>query len=226
MKRLLLASVLTLGGALPSFASSIAITLTVPPELIGKTLDPWAGAVVLGYELNGIVLNGQSLSLDLKFGNDIVARVAGFGGFYSILFIQTNADTFPGLAGDAEPVCDYTATHCYTLENNNPPIDRASGFRIATDGTPLGSAVATPTYMDIDGSLSLGLFPGYDRADMSGVHYELRLPTTGYQITGGSLRLVGVSQFGTAAQLPDPASALLLFGMGLTGIIAVRRRLR
>src|SRR5215203_3455185 len=131
MKRHLLALLLILGGALPSFASSIPLKLTVPVEQIGGTLNPSA-ALVLGYELNGITLNGQSLSLDLTFGDDIRARVLG-GGFYSILFIQTNAGTFPGLAGDAAPLCDYTGTHCYAADNGNPPIARASGFQIAPD---------------------------------------------------------------------------------------------
>ena len=224
MKRHLLAASLTLSIALlPSVAVAIPVKIDVAPDLLDRPLVP--GWIELPYALSRINLNGQSISLDFTFADDVLARIIG-GGFVAILNIQTDAEGFPGLAGDATPVCHpLDPTHCYADDNGNPPFERASGYLLSRYGTPLEAAKATPTYMD-PGILGLGFYSYLWNFDMSGLHYDVVLPTTGYEITGGSLRVGGVDRFGTTAQLPDTGSTVILLGLALSGLAGVRKRLR
>jgi hypothetical protein len=74
---------------------------------------------------------------------------------------------------------------------------------------------------------AVGLFPQIRNFDMSGVHYDLSLPSTGFVVTGGMIRLASNSptsriRLGTAAQLPEPSTILLLSG-GLAALVSRKR---
>jgi hypothetical protein len=180
------------------------ISLAVDPKLAG-------GPTVQGFfeidfffgdQLDGIILSGQSLSLDFVFADDILARVLrlGEGGvdFGILLALETNAGTSAGLPGDD-----------------------STGFLIAPDGTPLHAPLDREWVGLLDVPV-VGLFPQLlGSFEMAGVHYDLTLPSTGFGVTGGRIRLTshnpwGTIQFGTVAQLPEP-STLLLIIVGLAG---------
>jgi hypothetical protein len=115
-------------------------------------------------DLNGTILNGQSLSLDAVLGNDVLARVfALFPNQFGILLdIQTTAHGNPGFAGVT------------------------TGFIRDGSGTQLSSTMIAGRAMGDDGTTSMGLvsftradFGGAQVFDMSGVHFDTSLPTTG-----------------------------------------------
>jgi hypothetical protein len=213
-----LAAVVLLFLVTTGSASAAPITLAVEPSIVNR--PPVVGFFefdfFFGDQLDGLDLDGQSISLDFVFSDEIIARIlhAGAGlGFDALLVLETNAGTFPGFFGDA-----------------------STGFLLGPNGTPL-HAPLDPEWVgrvtSSDGSLGIGLFPQLDNFDMSGVHYDLTLPTGGYVVTGGFIRLASNQenesiQFGTVAQLPEP-STLMLLGAALVctgGGIKARSLLR
>ena len=184
--------------------SASPITLEVNPSIVNQppTVGFFEFDFFFGDQLNGIRLNGQSVSVDFVFANDILARVLNAEGalsFDALLDLSTNAGTFPGFFGS-----DSTG---FLLDPGGMPM------HAPLDSEWVGRAASS------DGSLIVGLFPQVHNFDMSGVHYDLTLPSTGYVVTGGHIRLASNRtwesiQFGTAAQLPEP-STLTLFAASL-----------
>lgn len=201
-------AVITMFGVAPSDASATTILLTVPSSLVDQppTPGPFHVDFLFGDELDGIVLSGQSLSLDLIFADGILARILGDAdelAFSPSLGIQTDAGTFPGFAGAG-----------------------STGFLLAPDGSPLHDPLPPGLVgqtASSSGQFSVGLFPQIRNFDMSGIHFDVTLPSTGHKVTGGRLRLTNNSRdlradFGTVAQLPDTAPhfwliSLVLFSM-------------
>jgi len=189
-----------------SSGSAAATTVTFPVGAghIGTQLTGDIDLFSSG--LNGVSLNQQSLSLDLLFAGDILARMT-FGDISVGLTIHTNSAGSPGFPGTT------------------------TGFLLAPDGSPLHSPLTAGGAAASDGSFSVGLV---DLAsllsgvvDIGGVHFDTILPDNGSGITGARLRFSvnpGISQvtFGTAAQLPEPAIAVLLGISGLM-LLAVAR---
>jgi hypothetical protein len=184
------------------------LQFTVPLADIGPTFQ--SGNITLfSSELDGTVLAGQSLSLDLVLANTDLARLflSNPGLFGIAMTIQTNAGTFPGFVG---------TTVGYLLDPN-------------------GNAMGQPQFAgraDIsDGSTSFGLvsftsanLDGNDVVDISGVHFDTTLPNSGFVITNAELVFTldaptdgNRFEFGTAQQLPEPGTLLLL----ALGIFAV-----
>jgi hypothetical protein len=189
-------AVLVVAAALEETASATPMTLNVDRSVIGATPTeaPFLFTFNLGDQLDGLTLNGQTIRLDFLFSDNILARVRGgpVGGFgvATSLTLQTNAGTFPGSLGEA-----------------------TTGFFIGGDGNPLHRPLGRDRVgsgAGANGTMFVGLVPGIRNFDMSGVHYDIDLPATGYQVTGGSLSLfsAGTSdgttiRFERAHQLPE-----------------------
>jgi hypothetical protein len=200
--------------------------LTVPASaVLGDTLqftvDPAnTGIVYQGGEfdlsssgLNGTVLSGQSLSLQLALSNDVLARlfVSDPTAFGVELIIETNAPSDPGFAGTT------------------------TGSLLDASGNQLGATQVAGRAEATDGSFTIGLesftstdFGATGVVDISGAEFDTSLPDTGFDITGATLRFSLNSaadgiEFGTAQQLPEGASSLTLTLEALLGLAAAVR---
>jgi hypothetical protein len=193
--------VLVLVSFLTRPAAATAITFTVPPDKIGTTLS--GGPVDLfSTGLNGTVLSGQSLSLDLVFQPGMLARVSMVNPstLGVNLTVFTNAAGSPGFAGAA-----------------------TTGYLLDAGGNPFG-ATQTAGRSATDGSFNVGLVTFTNpsmTADISGAHFDLVMPNTLFTVTNAQLRfnLTGQNNmlFGTVQQLPETSSMVLL-GIGLVVI--------
>jgi hypothetical protein len=106
-----------------SFAAAVAsaspITLTVDPEVVnrGWTKGPFELNFSFGQQLHGVRLEGQTISHDFVFADNILARMLGATGGYAfdaLLHLQTDADSWIGYFGAA-----------------------STGFLLDADGAPL-----------------------------------------------------------------------------------------
>jgi len=77
------------------------VQFTVAPANIGTPIQGPVDFDLFSSGLNGTVLAGQSLSLDLVLDNDVLARLflVDPGTFAIGLNLHTNAGIFPGFAG-------------------------------------------------------------------------------------------------------------------------------
>ena len=213
-KQLLLAAAILVvhSGALK--ATSIPINLG-PPRV-----TPFFST--LFNELNGISLNGQSLSLNFVFTENFI-RLLPPGGFpqtgedFDIaLILDTNANGLPGFAS-------------------------GSGFIFDQAGNPLQPAERLGSAASSEGAIVLGLFPLRDGAqpdaDFSGFHVNITLPDNpGFEITDEHLRLLGghiygfpsnEGQFGIGPHIADNGSTLALFAFALLALSAtIKLRVR
>jgi len=164
--------------------------------------------------LNGTSLDGQSLPLDFIFSADEFVRVFTITTSYAVLVtLQTNGSGVVGF-----------------LHGTGHLLDQY-GHGLCTPQT-LGSASSS------DASMAAGLFPLFSGEfthpfDHYGVHYALELPVNSpISITGGEVRLYtydGNGPFGIGPGLPidivpDTGGTLFFLGIGLMGLMAVRRR--
>jgi hypothetical protein len=186
------------------------LQFTVPQSDIGMPIYGPDFVDMSSSGLNGTVLSGQTLSLDLVLSNNVLARLdfndAQFG---VLLLIETNAMTFPGFAGTT------------------------TGYFLDPSGNQLGATEVAGSGGCSCGELSVGLNgfsgPPILQADTSGVHFDITLPNSGYVVTNAELLYSpgGIDdsvQFGTVQQLPEPSSMMLtLIGAGLIAKIARRR---
>lgn len=179
--------------ALPAIGSCDTVQFTVDPANIGAVSQ--GGSVDLfSSGLNGTVLAGQSLSLDLVLSNEVLARLfLSDPQAISIgLNVYTNAGTFPGFAGPT------------------------TGYLLDPNGHQFGASQSAGTDDGSNGSFGMGLvsfttnkLAGAHVIDISGVHFDSIFPTTGFVVTDAQLRFSLNSQydgveFGTAQQLPEP----------------------
>ena len=202
MKRLFLLALLLL---LPLSAHAATITFTVNPGDIGVKKVGSFG--VFSGDLNGTTLAGQTLSLDLVFGGDVLARFYEPFPLHVSLTVFTNAGGFPGFSGAA-----------------------TSGYLLNPDGTQKTAEQLAGRSMS-EGSFSSGLIDALNQreaTDIKGAHMNLVLPNTGFTVTNARL-LFSMSAnpsesmvFGTPAQIPEP-STLLLLALGVPLILLFNR---
>jgi hypothetical protein len=202
---------LVLLAALATGAAATTVQFSVDSALIGK---PLAGDVNLfSPGLDGLGLQGQTLSLDLVLSDKVLARLLlGSPTQLGVLFVvHTTAGTFPGFSGPT------------------------TGYLLDPSGAQLHAPMDAGRGQGSDGTFSAGLVSftaallGSSPVDISGVHFDITFPNTGYLVTDAQLRfsLPGENAvtFGTSAQLPEP-SALLLLLIGLVGTWSLARHLR
>ena len=190
-------------------AGPVAATTVTFPVGAGQVGTPLTGDIDLfSSGLNGETLTKQSLSLDLVFSQDLLARMT-FGDISVGLTIHTNTAGSPGFAGTT------------------------TGFLLAADGSALHAPLTAGGASGSDGSFSIGLVDLSSLlsgvVDIRGVHFDTILPDNGSAITGARLRFSvnpGIAQvtFGTAAQLPEPGTVVLLGIAGAMGVAVVRWR--
>jgi hypothetical protein len=203
---------------LTGVAHATLVTFTVDPALIGPPIST-IFYDVFSTGLNGTPLNGQHLSLDLVYADDVLARVQGSSRTGMLLVLSTNApfhcQEFPGFG---------------TLCGNYPgfPVTQTqTGYMLAPDGGPLQAPVAEGGAMSNDGDLAVGIdrpIPG-GNYETSGLHLDFGLPDSDSEVTGAKLRLVtdGTVQFGTAAQLSDGDSLIPIASCVMLGALFIAR---
>jgi len=209
-KKLLLAAAILVAHAGALNATSIPINL-------GPTgVTPFFGTSF--NELNGVSLNGQSLSLNFVFTDNFV-RLLPPGSFRQTgedfgiaLILDTNANGLPGFAS-------------------------GSGFIFDQAGNPLQPAERLGSAASSEGEIVLGLFPLSDGAppetNFSGFHVNIMLPDNpGFEITDEHLELLGGhihgfpsdrGQFGIGPHIADNGSTLALFAFALLTLSATSK---
>jgi hypothetical protein len=210
MKKLLLAAAILVVHTGALNATSIPINL-------GPTrVTPFFGTSF--NELNGVSLNGQSLSLNFVFTDNFV-RLLPPGSFphtgqdFDIaLILDTNANRLPGFAS-------------------------GSGFIFDQAGNPLQPAERLGSAASSGGAIVLGLFPLSDGAspdaNFSGFHVNITLPDNpGFKIIDEHLELWGghihgfpsdEGQFGIGPHIADNGSTLALFAFALLAVSATSK---
>lgn len=172
--------------AWPVIGRCDSVQFTVDPANIGTS---YKGGVVdlFSSGLNGAVLSGQSLSLDLVLSNEVLARLSvSYPSFGILLNVHTNAGTFPGFAGPT------------------------TGFLLDPNGNKLGDTQVAGRAEGSDGTFVMGL-DLISGGDISGVHFDTVFPDTGFVVTNAQLRFSLNSPnngliFGTAQQLPESSN--------------------
>lgn len=192
----------------------VTLPVTIDPSTLGVSYQGPAGVAFEVPGLDGTVLSGQSLSLDVMLPASILGRLSlsdptalGVG-----LGILTNANTFPGFAGPT------------------------TGFLLDASGNPFGSTQEAGRADGDNGAVIVGLV-SFTQADLGdrhgveirGVHFDTSLPNTGFLVTNTVLGFWVNSpydrlEFGTAAQLPEPPSLwFALAGIFPSAVQAWRR---
>jgi hypothetical protein len=202
--------------ASPAIGWCDTVQFTVEPVNIG-TLIQAPSVDLFASGLNGTALTGQSLSLDLVFSNDVLARLflSDPTAFGIELIVNTNAGTFPGFAGPT------------------------TGFLLDPSGNQFGNSQVAGRADGSDGSFSMGLVSftsanlnGSNVIDISGMQFDTTFPDDGAIITNADLRFSFNSnfdsvEFGTAQQLPEPSTlGLTLVGAMVLALAAWRRGLK
>jgi hypothetical protein len=208
-------SLLAILIASPAISWCDTVQFTVAPANIGTLIQGPVDIDLFSSGLNGTVLAGQSLSLDLVLDQDVLARLFLLdpGTFGIGLTIHTNAGTFPGFAGPT------------------------TGYLLDPNGNQFGGTQVAGRGAGDDGTLSMGLVSftlgnlgGAQNVDISGVHFDTSLPDDGFVITDAQLRLsfdtaTDRVELGTAQQLPEPSTTGLILGGALVfALMAWRSR--
>jgi hypothetical protein len=199
-------------AASPAIGLCDTVQFAVNPADIGTVFR--GGSVDLfSSGLNGTVVSGQALSLDLVLSGSVLARLyatdpAALG---VELEIYTNAAGAPGFAGPT------------------------TGFLLAPNGSQFGGSQVAGGADGSNGTFEVGLVSfapgnlnGESIFDISGAHFDITLPSGGYTVTNAELLFsLNASdnglEFGTAQQLSEPSTLLMsLLGFGI--VLAAWRR--
>jgi hypothetical protein len=200
-------SLLAILIASPVISWCDTVQFAVAPVNIGTLIQGPVDFDLFSSGLNGTVLAGQSLSLDLVFDSDVLARLflVDPGTFGIGLDIHTNAGTFPGFAGP-------TTGYLLDAKGNQFGGTQVAGRSAGDDGT-FGMGLV---------SFTLGNLGGAQAVDISGVHFDTSLPDDGFVITDAQLRFsfntaTDRVELGTAQQLPEPSTT----GLTLAGALVI-----
>lgn len=201
-------AVLTCGGS--AYAIPVGIDLGKAPRITAQFTSPFDA-------LNGVSLNGQSLSLNFLFTKGEFVRLFSVtqAPFDVSITLQTNG---LGLVGFLS----------------------GTGYLLDQHGNPIGSPQVLGSASGNDGTMSVGLFPLLSGQlprplDFFGVHFEWMLPTNPLvAITGGEFQLITAGlnhddKFGIGPGVPtdivpDGGDTLMLFALALGALLATRPR--
>jgi len=190
-------------------ATMIKIDMGGAPNITSEVSSSFAA-------LDGIALQGQTLSLDFFFLSGEFVRLFSItsDSFHAQITLQTNGMGQVGFLS-------------------------GTGFLFDQHGNPLDAEQDLGSASGDDGSMAAGLFPlfgpGLPRpSDFFGVHLELTLPnnpvvaitTSGFTLSSDSGFPFGVGP-GVPPDIttPDLGSSFLLLCLGSIGLILVRMRL-
>jgi VPDSG-CTERM motif len=187
-------------------ANPIWIDLGPSPSLKSHTSDPFNA-------LDGISLAGQTLSINVRFTNSEFVRLftVTSRSFKSLLTLQTNGSGVVGFL-------------------------HGTGFLVDQQGNALETPQDLGRASTNNGSLSVGLFPFFSGelntpVDFFSIHFDITLPDRPWlTVTGGDFGLISDPGhvFGIGPGLPpdivpDAGSTLLLLGISVTGLAAIKR---
>lgn len=187
------------------------ITFTVDPALTGSFIKN-SQYDFHSSDLNGTPLNGQAMSIDAIFANNILARVGMFypNWYWVNLIFTTSATTGVGHGG------------------------AVTGFLLNPDGQITSTIGGCGGGYADNGWFTIGC--GTMRTDttvtnyidLSGTHFDTTFTNAPATITDTVMRITTFGghnpiMFGTAAQLPEPSS-LALLPLGLIGLVLVKRK--
>lgn len=199
---------LSLGAIGSARATTIDLDLGTPPHVTSNVANWFDG-------LNGIDLQGQTLSLDFRFSHGEFVRLFTHTSnpFVALLKLQTNSSG----------MVDFL---------------HGTGFLVDKHGNPLEQPQKLGSASGSNGSLAAGLFPllpgDLQRPlDFFGIHLDLKLPAapsisiTGEEFLFNSDRNApfGVGPGVPSDIVPDQDSTLLLLSLALLGPILARVRL-
>jgi hypothetical protein len=199
---------LSLGTVGPAQATTIDLNLGVSPHVTSKVTNSFAA-------LDGIALQGQTLSLDFTFSHGKFVRLFTITSnpFVCLLKLQTNSPV----------MLDFL---------------NGTGFLVDQHGNPLEQPQQLGSASGDNGSLAAGLLPllpgGLQRPlDFFGIHFDLTLPVSpSISITGEEFLFTSDSNgpFGVGPGVPrdivpDQGSTLLLLSLASLALILARLRL-
>jgi hypothetical protein len=198
----------------PALADTI-VMLPIDPAIVSQ--PPSSGRFDFPFpDLNGVVLNGDTLSANFIFAGSVLARARVLSP------PNTSADLGVGLLLQADGIV------------HGLPGSQPTGFLLAPDGTPAFPPLFAGQALSDDGRYFVGLsqFPSGVLSqpvfDFEGLHLNVYLPGFGGQVVTGAEIMLTVGgftastlQFGTEAQLPEPGTWILL-ALGLLGPLCWR----
>jgi PEP-CTERM motif len=210
-------SVLLLGIviALPASGWADTVEFSVDPANIGAVYAGHVDVDLFSSDLNGTALGNKTLSLNLVFNDDVLARLLlsdppGLGVALELLTLGEGPLAFDGPSTG------------FLLDANG---NQVGDTQVAGEAFVLGPSDGFDVGLVSFNSDNLG---GTNKVDISGAHFDISFPANGFVVTSAKLRFALSSdynslEFGTAQELPEPSS-LLLLGSGLIGLVGLGRR--
>ena len=196
-------SAVNLGAVVSARATTIGLDLGSPPRVTSNVTNSFDA-------LNGIALQGQTLSLDFTFSHGEFVRLftVTSTSFVALLKLQTSSSS----------EVDFLS---------------GTGFLVDQHGNPLQQPQQLGSASGDNGLLAAGLFPLLSGdlsrpLDFFGVHFDLTLPTSRFVvITGEEFMFKSDAPFGVgpgvpADIVPEGGSTALFLAITLAGLISTR----
>jgi hypothetical protein len=205
-------AVLVLAGTAKLQATTIEIDLGPPAVYTGTNAQ--VGPIAFS-DLNGLPVNGSSVSLDFFFTkNEFVRLFSNTAPLFDIgVALLTNAGTYPGFVTNAA---------AYLIDQSGNAIPGFSVVGRADGSNGVTGLGFFPLLVDANGTPNPNLtFP----LDFYGVHFSFTLPNDpSVSVIGADFTLFGnggqFSQFAVGPHVPDSGSTWLLLLIGISGLVA------